>query len=340
MPSSSTAEGGAVADIRGLLVSLRKRSETIGEPQESAATIAAMDVQLAQFNVGTLKAPIDHPDTAEFADALAAVNVLAEASPGFVWRLQDDGGDATGIAAYDDPNTIVNMSVWDSMDALRAFAFNGTHRDFLRRRGEWFAPGTSGAVNWWVPAGTLPTVDQAKRRLAFLRAFGPSPYAFGFGPPPPSMVVLRRGLDHSDVAPMIERLNHELLSTEPEEGTCHITLDPAEVEGDNGAFFVAYLDGSPSACGAYRRIGPTTAEVKRMWADPARRGEKLGAAILDTVEAHALLDGHGELKLETGEHLQAAVGLYRKFGFSPCDPWGDYVDSRLSFCMSKQLSRI
>jgi GNAT superfamily N-acetyltransferase len=298
-----------------------------------------MDVQLAQFNVGTLKAPIDHPDTTAFAEGLEVVNALAEASAGYVWRLQDGGGNATGITAYDDPNTIVNMSVWESMDALRAFAFSGTHRDFLRQRGEWFQPGLSGSVNWWVPVGARPTVDEAKRRLAFLHAFGPSPYAFGFAQVPAPLVVLRRGLDHPDVPPMIERLNHELVSTEPEGGICHITLDPTEVEADNGAFFVAYLDGAPSACGAYRRIGPVTAEVKRMWADPERRGSKLGAAILDTIEAYALLDGHAELKLETGEHLEAAVGLYRKFGFAQCEPWGDYIDSPLSYCMSKQVAR-
>jgi GNAT superfamily N-acetyltransferase/heme-degrading monooxygenase HmoA len=298
-----------------------------------------MDVQLAQFNVGTLKAPIDHPDTAEFADALATVNALAEASEGFVWRLQDDAGNATGIAAYDDPNTIVNMSLWESPEALRAFAFSGLHRDFLRRRGEWFQAGASGAVNWWVPAAAQPTVEDAKRRLAFLRMFGPSPHAFGFGSTPPSLVVLRRGMHHPDVPPMIDRLNHELISTEPEGGICHITLDPTEVEGDSGAFFVAYLDGVPSACGAYRRIGPSTAEVKRMWAHPDRRGSRLGAAVLDTIEAFALRDGHTELKLETGEHLEAAVGLYRKYGFSQCEPWGDYVDSPMSYCMSKQLPR-
>jgi GNAT superfamily N-acetyltransferase len=298
-----------------------------------------VQVQLAQFNVGTLRAPIDHPDTAPFAEGLDIVNTLAEATPGYVWRLQSDEGDATAIRAYDNPDTIVNLTVWESAESLRAFAFAGTHRDFLRRRGEWFVPGSSGAVNWWVPAGAMPTVDEAKRRLAFLRSFGASAYAFGFGPAQPSLVVVRRALDHPDVPPMIERLNHELVSTEPDGGICHMTLDPTEVEGDNGAFFVAYLSGAPRACGAYRRIGPNTAEVKRMWADPASRGAKLGAAILDTIEAYAHADGHDELKLETGEHLAAAVGLYRKFGFAQCEPWGDYIDSPLSYCMSKSLSR-
>ena len=300
----------------------------------------AVELQIAQFNVGTLKAPIDHPDIADFVAGLDVVNALAEASDGYVWRLQGDDGNATSLVEYENPNTLVNMSVWASLAALRAFAFGGLHRDVLRRRGDWFERGSSGAVNWWIPAGAIPTVDEGKRRLAFLEVFGPSPYAFGFGASSlATLVVLRRPLDHPDVRPMLDRLDHELVTTEPDGGICHITLDPTEVEGDNGAFFVAYLDGAPRACGAYRRIGDTTAEVKRMWADPDCRGSKLGAAVLDTIEAFALADGHAELKLETGEHLQAAVGLYRRFGFTPCEPWGDYIDSPLSYCLSKHLAR-
>ena len=149
--------------------------------------------------------------------------------------------------------------------------------------------------------------------------------------------ILRRTLDHPHVRPILDRLDHELITTEPEGGVCHIHIDPTDVEDDNGAFFIAYVDDEPSACGAYRRIGPTTAEVKRMWVDPERRGLKLGAAILRTIEDVTRAEGYTELKLETGEHLEAAVGLYRSFGFEQCDPWGDYIDSSHSYCMSKTL---
>jgi GNAT superfamily N-acetyltransferase len=296
-----------------------------------------MLLHLAQLNVATLRRPLDHADTADFVDGLVTVNALAEASPGYVWRLQTDEGNATAITTYPDPLTIVNLTVWESLEALRGFAFRGLHRDFLRRRSEWFLPEASGAAMWWVPAGTLPTVLQAKRRLEFLQQFGPSAYAFGNGQQHHSLVVIRRPLDHPDVPPMIEQLNHELVTSEPDGGICFITLDPDEVDRDNGAFFVAYLDGVPRACGAYRRIGPTTAEVKRMWADPTVRGARLGAAMLHTIETTAIESDLTELKLETGEHLTAAVGLYEKFGFQPCEPWGDYRDSPLSHCMSKQL---
>ena len=297
-----------------------------------------MELHFAQFNVATLRHAIDHPDSAAFVDGLGPVNALAEASPGYVWRLQTEEGDATAIAAYPDPRTIVNLTVWESESALRDFAFGGLHRDFLRRRGDWFLPGESHAVNWWIPAGTLPTVDQAKRRLAFLQHFGPSAHAFTHGAKFGRLAIVPRPLDHPDVRPVLDRLDHELITTEPDGGICFITLDEDDVAPGDGAFFMADLDDVPRACGAYRRIGPHTAEVKRMWADPELRGAKLGAAVLDTVEAAAIADGFTELKLETGEHLTAAVSLYRKFGFEQCEPWGEYIDSPHSFCMSKTLT--
>jgi GNAT superfamily N-acetyltransferase len=232
----------------------------------------------------------------------------------------------------------VNLTVWESVEALREFAYRGLHRDFFRRRGDWFQPGVSGAVMWWIPSGTLPTVDDACRRLDFLRSFGPSPYAFGTGQRPAPLVIVPREIGHPDVVPMIERLNRELIDTEPEGGICHLSLDHEELLPGDGAFFAAYLDGAPRACGAYRRIDDASAEVKRMWADPAVRGSKLGAAVLSTIVGAALADGYRELRLETGEHLTAAVGLYTKVGFTACEPWGEYKCSPSSHCMSMRLT--
>ena len=81
--------------------------------------------------------------------------------------------------------------------------------------------------------------------------------------------ILRRPLTHPDAGPIIERLDHELVTTEPDGGICFIQLDPADVEDGNGAFYIAYVDDAPAACGAFRRIDTATAEVKRMWVDPA-----------------------------------------------------------------------
>lgn len=296
-------------------------------------------LHLAQCNVATLCEALDHPASAEFVAGLPEVNAAGERAPGYVWRLQTEEGDATAIAAFPNPRTIVNLTVWESPEALHDFAYSGLHRQFLRRRGDWFLPGESKAAMWWVPAGTLPTVDDVRRRLEFVDRFGPSPYAFTSPRGQSTLVVLRRPLDHPDVAPMLARLDHELIVTEPEGGTNFISLGAHEVEGDAGAFFVAYLDGVPRACGAWRRIGPGTGEVKRMWADPDVRGGKLGAAVLDTIAGSARAAGCTELKLETGLHLTAAVALYRKYGFGECEPWGEYVGVLHSHCMRLPLTR-
>ena len=281
---------------------------------------------------------MDHADTAGFAEGLDPVNSLAESTPGFVWRLQTESGDATSISVFDNPLTIVNLTVWESLQALRDFVYRGLHRDYFRKRAEWFEAGSSTAM-WWIPAGSTPTVGDALARLEFIGRFGPSPYAFEMGQQFAPLVIVRRALDHPDVAPMIEQLNRELIDTEPEGGKCFHSLTADEVQ-DGGAFYVAYLDGEPRACGAYRRIDgmPSAAEVKRMWAHPDNRGNKLGAAILAAIVQAALADGYRELKLETGEHLAAAVGLYRRAGFEQCEPWGEYADSRLSYCMRLTLN--
>ena len=251
-----------------------------------------MQVHLAQVNVATLRAPMDDPLIADFAAGLDPVNAAGEAAPGFVWRLADDSGNATSIQAFDDPLRIVNLTVWESVEALRAFAFQGLHRDFLRRRAEWFDPTKSATALWWVPAGRLPTVDDAVRRVAFLDRFGPSPHAFRMvGPAPRPLVVVRTALDDPVAVSLIGRLDAELSAMYPEPGANHFTLTGEQVADGQGGFFVAHLDGVAVGCGAYRMIEPDTAEIKRMFVDPEVRGAKVGAALLDTLEAAAVADG-------------------------------------------------
>lgn len=140
-----------------------------------------MTHELAQVNVGRLVAPIEHPDVHEFAEALDPINALAEASIGFVWRLQDDTGSATGIRIDDDERVIVNLSVWTSIETLSAFVYKTQHVAFLRRRREWFERFGSVAVAlWWVAEGHRPTVDEAIARLDHLERHGPTPTSFTF----------------------------------------------------------------------------------------------------------------------------------------------------------------
>ena len=139
---------------------------------------------LAQLNIGRMVAPIDAPEVAEFVANLEPINALADRSPGFVWRLQTDAGNATSIHAFDDERLLLNMSVWESIETLRAFAYTSAHTGVLRRRAEWFERlAEAHLVLWWVPAGHIPTVEEAVDRLEQLRRDGPSPAAFTFRTP-------------------------------------------------------------------------------------------------------------------------------------------------------------
>ncbi|SMC29038.1 protein of unknown function [Andreprevotia lacus DSM 23236] len=139
--------------------------------------------ELAQVNIATLKAPLDSPELADFVANLDRINALAEASPGFVWRLQDEEGDATALRPFG-PEVLVNMSVWRDVVALSDYVFRSAHTEVLKRRREWFERmDTAYTVLWWVPAGHRPTVVEAAARLAHLQAHGPSGHAFVFSKP-------------------------------------------------------------------------------------------------------------------------------------------------------------
>jgi hypothetical protein len=137
-----------------------------------------VEYQLAQLNIARLRAPLDHEDSAEFVRALDPINLLAEVSPGFVWRLKDDDGASSSyveVEGIDDELTIVNMSVWEDLESLRHYVFRSGHTMYLRRRRDWFEkPDGPTSVCWWIPKGTIPDVDEAYRRLLGLRANGPS----------------------------------------------------------------------------------------------------------------------------------------------------------------------
>jgi len=143
---------------------------------------------LAQINVGSLVAPTDAPTVAEFMEALAPINALAEGSRGFVWRLRDEEGEgATGIQTTDDPLFIVNMSVWESVETLREYVYKTMHVEYLRRRREWFQPHVElHLACWWLPAGSVPTVEEGLRRVALIREHGPGPDAFTLAKPFPA----------------------------------------------------------------------------------------------------------------------------------------------------------
>ena len=148
---------------------------------------------LAQINIGRLIAPIDDPRIAEFVAQLAPINAVADKAPGFVWRLQSESGNATDIAYNDDPSIMVNMSVWESLDALREYAYKSDHMKVLRDRAKWFEKmDKPHYCLWWIPAGHIPTVAEGRERLEHYQELGATPYAFWFSqefPEPADEVV-------------------------------------------------------------------------------------------------------------------------------------------------------
>ena len=143
--------------------------------------------QLAQINIARLVAPLDDPRIAEFVQGLAPVNAIADASPGFVWRLQSASGNATDFAYSDDPALIVNMSVWESLDALRDYVYRSGHMEFFRKRRQWFEKmDLPSYCLWWVPAGHIPTIAEGRDRLEHYQTHGSTPYSFWFSQPFPA----------------------------------------------------------------------------------------------------------------------------------------------------------
>ncbi len=157
---------------------------------------------IAQVNIGRIRAEMDDPIMAGFAGRLEEINALADGSPGFVWRLQGAAGDATYLRPYQDDRTLMNMSVWESIESLRHFVFRTAHVELLRKRQAWFEKfaGTYAAL-WWVPAGHVPGIDEAKKRLAYLETHGPTQFAFTFATAFPPDEEFQRGIDSAEFQP-------------------------------------------------------------------------------------------------------------------------------------------
>ena len=139
------------------------------------------NVHLAQINIGRIKAPFDDPSMSGFVSRLDEINALADRSPGFVWRLQTAAGNATELRPFDDDRIAINMSVWESLEHLRAYVYGSAHAELLRQRRDWFEKFDRVFLAlWWIPAGHIPSIDEAKARLALLERNGPTPLAFTF----------------------------------------------------------------------------------------------------------------------------------------------------------------
>lgn len=136
---------------------------------------------IVQANIAQMRAPLDDPMMAGFNERLEPLNALADESPGFVWRLQTEEGDATEIDVFGDELVLFNMSVWESVDALESYVYKSNHVNAVQKRAEWFErPAKSPFVLWWIEAGEIPTIEEGKARLEKLWSDGPTADAFTF----------------------------------------------------------------------------------------------------------------------------------------------------------------
>ncbi|MFZ0301795.1 MAG: DUF3291 domain-containing protein [Terracidiphilus sp.] len=157
---------------------------------------------IAQVNIGRIRAELDDPILAGFVDRLDEINALADSSEGFVWRLQTDEGNATYFRPYDDERTLLNMSVWQNVESLRRFVYQTMHVELLRQRHAWFEK-FAGAYSalWWVPEGHIPGIDEARKRIAHLDARGPAQFAFTFNAIFPPDEEFQQAIDWSSFRP-------------------------------------------------------------------------------------------------------------------------------------------
>ena len=159
-------------------------------------------LHIAQVNIARMKAPLEDPVMAGFVARLEEINALADRSPGFVWRLQTSEGDATYLRPYDDDRILFNLSVWKSIEQLKQYVYYSAHVEVLRQRQAWFNKFSGMYLAlWWVPAGHIPGVDEAKKRLAHLEEHGPTAFAFTFKKAFPPDDAFIRTIDWSSFKP-------------------------------------------------------------------------------------------------------------------------------------------
>jgi hypothetical protein len=197
---------------------------------------------LAEVNIARLKEPLDSPLLADFVAALDPVNAAADLAPGFLWRLKTDDGNATSILAFEwdragSAGVIVNMSVWESVDALAAYVYSDTHRQVLQRRRTWFQKMTEAHLAlWWIPRGHVPTVGEAEERVLRLREDGPTPYAFTLKEHFPPVWQASDGVIRGRAAVLRWTVRHRHGQATGVDDDCLAERDePAQRQGDRNA---------------------------------------------------------------------------------------------------------
>lgn len=145
-----------------------------------------MSFHLAEVNIAWMHGAMAEPVMAGLASRIEEINRLAEESSGFIWRLP--GSEAPPAAfepfeadfpGFHRDRLFYNMSVWESLEALRAYTFYSIHAELLNDRHQWVDSIARASIAlWWIPIGHRPTIAESAERLRSVRDHGPTPYAF------------------------------------------------------------------------------------------------------------------------------------------------------------------
>ena len=235
------------------------------------------------------------------------------------------------VACFGETGTAPAVRVWESPAALQTWLHESVGDGEPTDRSD------DGTVAWWVPSRHEPTLEEAQRRLTFLRAHGVSHYAFTPRQLREPLSIERAFLDDTDVQMLIAQLNADLYQRYPEPGALVFSLHPADLVDGVGALLMSVHNGRPVGCGAFKVLddAPATAEIKRMFVVPSARGHKIGAALLAELEARARSVGVRRCVLELGPRQPEAMRRYERAGYATCEPWGEFIGKDLSICMAK-----
>jgi len=141
-----------------------------------------MSHHLAQINIAHMKGiNLDDPSMGGFTSRLDEINQIAESHDGFIWRLKDDTGNATSFNPFDNDQLIINLSVWRDVNSLFKYVYQSLHKELIKGKKEWFYNlGKPHLAMWWIESGHIPTLQEAKEKLALIDEHGPSIEAFNF----------------------------------------------------------------------------------------------------------------------------------------------------------------
>ena len=144
----------------------------------------SQNFHLAQLNIAAAKADSESDIMRGFFDRIDEIHDLAENAPGFIWRYDDDEGVDIAERVFGDPLLLINLTLWQDIASLREFVYKSIHKELIQGRKDWFHKMPEmHQVMWWVPAGQIPKIQQAKDKLDLIRKQGPSAAAFSFAKP-------------------------------------------------------------------------------------------------------------------------------------------------------------